>query len=256
MLLVSVAFIATAHGQTNTASARGQQGTHSEVAVEADRLSKEVVRLYGAGKYDEALPLAERALSLLESSVGPNHIEVANALCNLAELQVAKRRFSKAEPLYTRAIAIYEKAPGADDAQLAYALARYLCTLIREGRKKEALAVQKHIYRIDNKFDYDEADVIAGKDLAASGLMAGKRIISPRPDYPGEALSVRVSGPVVMKVTIDETGKAIAVETLCGHRLLVKSAEQAVRDARFAPTLAAGKQVSVKGVIIYNFVIQ
>jgi len=40
---------------------------------EARKLSAEVVRLYRAGKYDEARPLAERALEIREKALGPEH---------------------------------------------------------------------------------------------------------------------------------------------------------------------------------------
>src|SRR5262245_19538241 len=54
--------------------------------AEAQRLNAEVERLYKQGKYGEALPLAERALSLEEQILGPDHPDVATALNNLAGL--------------------------------------------------------------------------------------------------------------------------------------------------------------------------
>ena len=51
---------------------------------EAAALSARVTELYRAGKYSEAIPLAQRALAILEKTRGPNHLDVARALNNLA----------------------------------------------------------------------------------------------------------------------------------------------------------------------------
>ena len=68
--LVAAACVA-ARGQSANpspvAAARpqGQPPESSPELTEAARLSREVVRLYSTGKFEDALPLAERALSLL-----------------------------------------------------------------------------------------------------------------------------------------------------------------------------------------------
>src|SRR5580658_3420397 len=78
----------------------------------ADELNQRVVELYQAGRYAEAIPLAQRALAIREKALGPNHPAVAQSLNILALLYDGQGRYAEAEPLYKRALAIREKALG------------------------------------------------------------------------------------------------------------------------------------------------
>jgi Tetratricopeptide repeat len=49
-----------------------------------DELKKTIIELYGAGKFAEAVPLAQQALAIYEKTLGPHHPNVAAALNNLA----------------------------------------------------------------------------------------------------------------------------------------------------------------------------
>jgi tetratricopeptide (TPR) repeat protein len=88
---------------------------------EAERLSGRVVELEQAGRYDEAIPLARRALALRESALGPEHPDVATSLNKLAGLLQAKVD-NAAEPLLRRALAIREKALGPEHPYVAQSL--------------------------------------------------------------------------------------------------------------------------------------
>ncbi len=74
-------------------------------------LKRQVMQLQSAGKYAQALPLAQRLLSMAEKK-GPDSIEVADALDTLAGLYEAQSKFADAEPLLKRSLAIREKAQG------------------------------------------------------------------------------------------------------------------------------------------------
>ena len=87
----------------------------------AVELEKRVVALYQAGKYAEAIPLAQQVLAIEEKALGPDHPNVAVALNNLAELYTAQGRYADAEPLYKRSLAIYEKTLGPDHPDVAKA---------------------------------------------------------------------------------------------------------------------------------------
>ncbi|WP_437841990.1 tetratricopeptide repeat protein [Sorangium sp. So ce1153] len=89
---------------------------------EAARLSARIVELERAGRYDEALPLARRALELREQALGPEHPDVATSLDSLAALLWAKGDYAAAEPLYRRALAILEKALGPEHPDVAESL--------------------------------------------------------------------------------------------------------------------------------------
>ena len=88
-----------------------------------NQLVNESVRLYGQGRFAEAIETAERALKSAKETLGPEHLDVATALNNLAEFgQVAaivakdevayRKAMAVAEPLHKRALAIREKALG------------------------------------------------------------------------------------------------------------------------------------------------
>ena len=51
---------------------------------DAEDLGRKVVQLYRAGKYAEAIPLAQRVLAINEKALGPDHPDVARSLNNLA----------------------------------------------------------------------------------------------------------------------------------------------------------------------------
>ncbi len=89
---------------------------------EARKLHEESVRLRRAGKYEEARPLAERALEIREKALEPDHPDVAGSLNDLAILYRNKGDYAKAEPLYQRSLAIREKALGPEHPDVAASL--------------------------------------------------------------------------------------------------------------------------------------
>src|SRR5262249_45211667 len=81
---------------------------------QARKLSSEGLRLIDENKYDEARPLIERAMEIREKILGPDHLDIADALHNLAIIWKYKGEYGKAEPLYGRAMEIWEKTLGPD----------------------------------------------------------------------------------------------------------------------------------------------
>ncbi|MFM7327028.1 MAG: tetratricopeptide repeat protein, partial [Nodosilinea sp.] len=99
----------------------GQATTETRLE-QANQLNQQVIELYQAGRYSEAVPLAERALAIREQALGPDHPDTATSLNNLALLYESMGRYEEAEPLYQRALAIYEKALGPDHPLTASSL--------------------------------------------------------------------------------------------------------------------------------------
>jgi CHAT domain-containing protein/tetratricopeptide (TPR) repeat protein len=118
------------------AGARAMAQTPSGSSIPG--LNSQVVALNQAGRYGEALPIAQRVLALAEQLRGPDHPEVATCLNNLAELYRALGRYADAEPLYQRALAIWEKAFGPDDIDVGTALNNLALLYKAEGRLVEA----------------------------------------------------------------------------------------------------------------------
>ena len=92
-----VATIVMAWGLVLARPAVAQQGDN------ANALNAQALKLYGEGKYAEAIPLAQRALAIGESTLGPDHPYVGSFLDNLAALYIAEGRYAEAEPLFKRA---------------------------------------------------------------------------------------------------------------------------------------------------------
>ena len=89
---------------------------------EAAALSARINELSRAGKYAEAIPLAQRQVESLEKKFGPAHRDVGAALNNLAQLYGDQGSDAEAEPLFKRSIAILEKTAGLDSPEIAAAL--------------------------------------------------------------------------------------------------------------------------------------
>ena len=78
--------------------------------------------LRGRARSSDAEPLYQRALTIYERAVGPEHPHMAASLNNLAGLFRAKGRYAQAEPLYQRALAIREKVLGPEHPDVATSL--------------------------------------------------------------------------------------------------------------------------------------
>ncbi len=111
--------------------------------------SARINALGDAGKYAEAIPLAQAMLANLEKS--PASRDYAGALNNLAELYRGVGRDADAEPLYKRAIAIMEKAVGLNSVDIAPELNNLAALYQRQGRHAEAEPLFKRALALSEK---------------------------------------------------------------------------------------------------------
>jgi CHAT domain-containing protein/Tfp pilus assembly protein PilF len=113
-------------------------------------LSARISELSRAGKYSEAIPLAQRQVADLEKS-GPVNRDLAGALNNLALLYGSQGQDGEAEPLYKRALAILEKTDGLDRVGIAPELNNLAALYERQGRYAEAEPLFKRALAIREK---------------------------------------------------------------------------------------------------------
>lgn len=73
------------------------------------------------------------------------------------------------------------------------------------------------------------------------------------PEFPQEAEQARITGSVVVEVTIDEQGNVSAARAISGHPLLRKPAEEAARQWKFAPTTISDQPVKVITALTFHF---
>jgi tetratricopeptide (TPR) repeat protein len=223
-LLIAVAILALLCGPASLA--RAQSST-------ADDLNKRFIELYRAGKFAEAVPLAQQALAIYEKALGPDHPDVAQALNNLATLYYNQGRTAEAEPLYKRSLAIREKALGPDHPDVAQALNNLALLYKQQGRYAEAEPLHKRSLAIREKALGPDHPDVAGSlnNLAAlyddQGRYAEaeplyKRALAIRekalgPDHPDVAHSLNN-----LAALYDNQGRYAEVEPLYKRSLAIR----------------------------------
>jgi tetratricopeptide (TPR) repeat protein len=129
----------------------GWAQTHAETPRESALLSQQVLDLFKAGRYQEALPLAQRDLALRERMLGPEHPSTATALNNLAELYKGMGAHGKALPLLQRALAIVEKALGPEHLRTVAIIDNLAGLHVSMGAHEKALPLVQRALKIREK---------------------------------------------------------------------------------------------------------
>jgi protein TonB len=80
-----------------------------------------------------------------------------------------------------------------------------------------------------------------------------KLIHRVEPVYPRLAALARISGIVILEVTVDEKGNVSDVEVLRGDSLLDPAAVAAVKQWKYAPTILDGQPVPVIATVTVDF---
>jgi tetratricopeptide (TPR) repeat protein len=88
------------------------QATANQVQVEVRQLSKNVILLYRSQKYEEAVPMAKKAMNLMDRVENPRPVLFVQVLNNLAELKRQTGDFVTAETLLLRSLKIAVQSLG------------------------------------------------------------------------------------------------------------------------------------------------
>jgi CHAT domain-containing protein/Tfp pilus assembly protein PilF len=110
---------------------------------ESRRLFDEARGLRQKGRYNDALPVAQRALAIRERVLGADQPMIADSLNQIAVLLDDTHDYAHAEAPNLRALAIREKALGADHP----AVARSLYNLAWLAKVKQDFAKSESLYR-------------------------------------------------------------------------------------------------------------
>jgi CHAT domain-containing protein/lipopolysaccharide biosynthesis regulator YciM len=118
---------------------------------DARKQFEEALKLLSGGKYDEALPPAERALEIRERLLGAESLDVAATLDGLGKIYTGRGEYIKAEPLFNRALEIREKVLGKDHPTTADSF-NFLAELyIEQGKYAEAESFNRRALEIREK---------------------------------------------------------------------------------------------------------
>jgi TonB family protein len=94
----------------------------------------------------------------------------------------------------------------------------------------------------------------AGQRIKVGGNVSAANLITKvTPVYPPTAKQARIQGTVRLQVVISKEGKVQDVQLVSGHPLLVPSAEEAVWNWVYRPTLLNGNPVEVVTLVDINF---
>lgn len=116
------------------------QSQESPELQEANTLNDSAVKLYNQGKYNEALPLAKRALEIRDKLLPRTDPRISSSLTNLGEIYIAQKDYKPARQIFERLLQIQEELFGPEDVNLAFTLDRLavLHYVARNPRETEA----------------------------------------------------------------------------------------------------------------------
>jgi tetratricopeptide (TPR) repeat protein len=133
---------------TNALSSASAQSTQTAEEVDLDHRSAQA---YHAGRYAEALPLAQQLLASYERRLSPDDPKLAGMLYQVADVYRLLNRPDDAMALYKRALAIREHAFGPDDAYVGQVLSKMGITLLEDGRYVDAEPIFQRLIAIAEK---------------------------------------------------------------------------------------------------------
>jgi tetratricopeptide (TPR) repeat protein len=96
-----------------------QERSTAKTHVDSKALNQQVDQLIGEEKYQEAIPIAERAVEMAKRTRGSENTDTPDALNNLGLLFRKSGDYAKAEPLYQEALRIRQKVLGAEHPDTA-----------------------------------------------------------------------------------------------------------------------------------------
>jgi CHAT domain-containing protein/tetratricopeptide (TPR) repeat protein len=166
-------------------------GTQVQGADDLTALQRQVSQLYDHGKYVEAIPIAERYVSLARRKHGENHVKYALAIAWLASLYEAQGRYTEAEPLRRRTLASDEKSYGREHPEVATDLISLAALYRDQGRYGEAEPLYKRSLAIREKaLGPDDPDIATSLAGLAALYWTQERYVEAEPLYK-RALAIR-----------------------------------------------------------------
>ena len=222
---------------------------------QADAISARVEGLYKAGKYADALPLAQQVLAVAEKELGRDHWALARPLNNLAQIYEKQGKLADAEQMYRRALALYEKAVGANHPYVAMALNNVADVLAAENRAADAEVLYKRTLAIREKaLGADHVDV--AQSLTNLGMVYYKRDGRPAQAEPllRRALAIReralkpddiaiAASCERLGAVLDDQGHHTEAEPLYQRALAIREKARGPDDVTVAVALSSVAQI-------------
>jgi tetratricopeptide (TPR) repeat protein len=110
-----------------------------------------VVALERHGKYSEAEPLCQQALTLCKKLSGKEHPNTLVSMNNLAQLLWNQGKYSEAEPIFRQTLALLEKVLGNEHPNTLRTINNLACLLLSQGKYSEAEPIFRQTLALSEK---------------------------------------------------------------------------------------------------------
>jgi tetratricopeptide (TPR) repeat protein len=109
----------------------------SQILEQINQLNREVVKLAGAGDFEQAILITQRAIALTREKIG-EHPALADSLNNLAELYRIQGNYAYAQPLLIESIEMRKRLLGENHPDVAQSLNNLAAFYVIQGNYSEA----------------------------------------------------------------------------------------------------------------------
>lgn len=149
--------------------------SQSQQLQEAQRLNADMERLARERRFAEAIPVAERLLSIIERLFGPDDVGVARLLNNLAGYYKETGDYARSESRYLRSMAIVERKLGPTNAILAFPLSNLAALYHLMGDYAKAEQYYKRTLNVVDRTTGQKNADVAKALINLAGLYLEKR---------------------------------------------------------------------------------
>jgi tetratricopeptide (TPR) repeat protein len=196
-------------------------------------LQQKIEELYRAGKYGEAIPVAQNALKLVETTIGSERPETAVACDKLGELYRKNGEYAKAKPLCERGLEIREKVLGPEHPGTATSLNNLALLYDEMGNYAKAEPLYQRALKVREKVlgpeapntaeslnnlalvYYDMGNYAKAEPLYQRALNIREKTLGP--EHPDTAESLNN-----LALLYDDMGNYAKAEPLCQRALKVR----------------------------------
>ncbi|MEQ8825434.1 MAG: tetratricopeptide repeat protein [Filomicrobium sp.] len=121
--------------------------------AELKRMFDEAKRLHKAKQYEQALPIAKRALAISKRTYGQNHSTTAKWYINLGQIQRKLQRYDASVSNHEIGLKIREAVGKPNDPRIAQTTQDLAALYITVGRLAEAETLLKRVLKLEQKLD-------------------------------------------------------------------------------------------------------
>ena len=118
---------------------------------EDDAVDQQLAQLIQEARFQDALPIAEHALTTREQALGLEAIPVLVTVVKLAYIYDGLKRYADAELMFKRALPMQEKSLGHDSLNFSMGLSNFARFYVKQDRYSEAEPLYREELEIKQK---------------------------------------------------------------------------------------------------------